>query len=64
MWTQLRKNMIMDTFPCKFEDKKSGLRTQNNSNNPALATPGKIKAKKKTISSSDNPALHSYGFDF
>jgi hypothetical protein len=47
MWTQLRKNMIMDTFPCKFEDKKSGLRTQNNSNNPALATPGKIKAKKK-----------------
>jgi hypothetical protein len=47
MWTQLRKNIIMDSFPCKFEDKKSGLRTQSNSNNPALATPGKIKSKKK-----------------
>jgi hypothetical protein len=41
--------MIMDTFPCKFEDKKSGLRTHSNSNNPALATPGKIKSKKKIL---------------
>jgi hypothetical protein len=47
MWTQLRKNPIMDTFPCKFEDKKSGLRTHGTS---ALQTPGKLKAKKKDSS--------------
>lgn len=34
----------MDTFPCKFEDKKSGLRTHGTS---ALQTPGKLKQKKK-----------------
>jgi hypothetical protein len=32
MWTQLRKNNIMDTFACKFADKKSGVRiTSGNS---------------------------------
>jgi hypothetical protein len=50
MWTQLRKIPIMDTFPCKFEDKKSGLRTAGGSTSAALQTPGKLKAKKKTNS--------------
>ena len=41
----------MDTFPCKFEDKKSGLRTGGSSNNvnSAFQTPGKIKSKKKVM---------------
>ena len=29
MWTQLKKNVIMDTLYCKYEDKKSGLRLAN-----------------------------------
>jgi tubulin polyglutamylase TTLL1/tubulin monoglycylase TTLL3/8 len=36
MWTQLRKNAIMDTFPCKFEEKKSGLKTHSNNSGPSL----------------------------
>jgi hypothetical protein len=54
MWTQLRKNPIMDTFPCKFEDKKSGLRTQGGagSSSSALQTPGKMKQKKLKMQSS------------
>ena len=42
----------MDTFPCKFEEKKSGLRTHGGSNNSVLQTPGKMKSKKKTQASS------------
>jgi len=26
MWTQLRKNPIMETFACKFKDKKSNVK--------------------------------------
>ena len=48
MWTQLRKNPIMDSFPCKFEDKKSGLRIGGSGNSQSvMQTPGKLKAKKK-----------------
>jgi len=30
MWTQLRKNPIMDYLTCKYEDKKSNLRLAGN----------------------------------
>lgn len=39
----------MDTFPCKFEDKKSAIRGSSNINNAALNTPGKIKSQKKMM---------------
>lgn len=48
MWTQLRKQAIMETFPCKFEDKKSGLRIANQTTNSSLMqTPTMGKGKKK-----------------
>ena len=50
MWTQLRKQVIMESLPCKYEDKKSQLKTNNNSNQvcstPTMSS-GKIKKKKK-----------------
>ena len=52
MWTQLRKNAIMDTFPCKFADKQSNLKTRTVGS--LMSTPtmnsGKNKKKRKAIS--------------
>ena len=51
MWTQLRKNPIMDALPCRFIDKQSQLRTAD----PAGAqTPGskKLRKPKKKLQSS------------
>ena len=64
MWTQLRKNPIMDTFPCKYEDKKSGLRTHggsSNASNSILQTPGKLKSKKKLQMQTSSHSLDSNG---
>ena len=54
--------MIMDSFLCKFEDKKSGLRT-NGTNGQAnsLQTPGKIKSKKKMSIQNSSVSLESSG---
>jgi hypothetical protein len=47
MWTQLRKNALMDTLGCKFADKKSNLKLSN-ANSSLMSTPGgKLKKKKK-----------------
>jgi len=53
----------MDTFPCKFEDKKSGLRsTQGNQNSSsAMQTPGKLKHKKKMQLQNSCMSLESSG---
>ena len=72
MWTQLRKNAIMDTFPCKFEDKKSGLKLSNanaasnfSSTSTLMQTPtmssGKMKKKKKNQLQSSTHSLESSG---
>lgn len=52
------ENPIMDTFPCKFEDKKSGLRTHGGSSNSSvMQTPGKLKQKKKISMQSSSVSL-------
>lgn len=72
MWTQLRKNPIMDTFPCKFEDKKSGLKLSSanapsnfSSTSTLIQTPtmssGKMKKKKKNQLQSSTQSLESSG---
>jgi hypothetical protein len=61
MWTQLRKNAIMDSFSCKFEDKKSGLKTHQTSNGQSIQTPGKMKGKKKITNQLSNLSLESSG---
>ena len=44
----------MDTFPCKYEDKKSGLRTHGAgaSSSSVMQTPGKLKQKKLKMQNS------------
>lgn len=72
MWTQLRKNAIMDTFFCKYEDKKSNLRLANNgvpstisSTSTLMQTPtmssGKMKKKRKNQLQSSTQSLEGSG---
>ncbi len=50
----------MDSFPCKFEDKKSTLKSHNaTSNTQSLQTPGKMKSKKKISMQISNLSLES-----
>lgn len=73
MWTQLRKNAIMDYLNCKYEDKKSHLKTAANGGSSTLSststlmqtptmTSGKIKKnKRKTTLQSSTQSLESSG---
>jgi len=52
----------MDSFSCKFEDKKSGLKThQTSSTGQSIQTPGKLKGKKKITNQLSNLSLESSG---
>ena len=55
MWTQLRKNNIMETFGCKFYNNKSNIKITSNKGSD-IQTPtmsgGKMKKKKKNLMSS------------
>lgn len=51
MWTQIRKNTIIETFNCKYEEVKSGLKHSTAAANSLLMTPktsaSKLNKKKK-----------------
>lgn len=61
MWTQLRKNNIMETFPCKYADKQSKIKI--NSKASTIQTPtmssSKIKKKRKNQLQSSTQSIEN-----